>query len=183
MSRAGAKKRPLAKKDTFWNRKRIESNIKYTELGELLHMPLSTVGSYFSGQVMPKREFIEQVCDLFGVEYSVGVLEFQHAHRAWRSNRNDKTFLRGEPPKKKSQEKPQPIVLIETVEEEPVIDYKTKFLKAVYGCVSYEQYEELKHYVEVEGADTLRYLYGKIDYDLYQRISSLLSEESEEPMF
>lgn len=174
MGKTGVKKRPLAKKDNFWNRKRIENNIKYTELGELLHMPLSTVGSYFSGQAMPNREFIEQVCDLFGVEYTVGVLEFQHAHRAWRSNRNGKTFLRGEPPQAK---------LIETVEEEPVIDYKTKFLKAVYGCVSYEQYEELKHYVEVEGADTLRYLYGKIDYDLYQRISSLLSEESEEPMF
>ena len=165
-------------KDNFWSRKRVEAGLHVKELAGMLNMPYSTVGEYLSGQLIPPDNVIKALCELFDVNYDTGALEFQRANRAWKSMREHKDYkvintntLRAE------------ALVPEVDKKEPVIDYRTKFLKAVYGCVSYEQYEELKHYVEVEGADTLRYLYGKIDYDLYQRISSLLSEESAEPMF
>ena len=162
MGKTGRKQRPLARKDTFWNRKRIENNAKYEELSEVLHISKSAIGSYMSGQLIPSDNIARQLCDLFGVDYAQGLLEFQHAHREWKSDRNGKAFISGEPPKKSPK----------VVSEEPE-SCAVDFFKAIYGKVTYAQYEELKR-IPVDGVNTMQYLYGKIDYATYLEVSKIL---------
>lgn len=57
---------------TWWNAKRINEKVKYSELAELLGLNSSQIGQlsrYFIGKVMPKDDMIRKIADIFGVPY------------------------------------------------------------------------------------------------------------------
>jgi len=81
----GTKKAPHARKDTFWNKIRVEKGFTIREVSEYLHKSETQTGMFFSGQLMPNDVVCKQLCDLFDVDFNNGNLEFQHAHRAWKA--------------------------------------------------------------------------------------------------
>lgn len=82
-----ARKRKAAHafKDNFWSKQRVEKGFTIKEIAELLGKHDTLVGMYFSGQQMPADNTIRELCDLFGVDFTTGQLEFQHAHRNWKA--------------------------------------------------------------------------------------------------
>ena len=80
---------------TWWNAKRINSRIKYTELVELLGLKQSQMGQlsgYFIGKVMPKEDMIRKIADLFDVPYDEA---YSHFFSDWGGNKSKnpvKTF-------------------------------------------------------------------------------------------
>ena len=156
-------------KDNFWSRKRVEAGLHVKDVANLLNMASSSVGEYLSGQFIPPVPIIRAFCDLFDVDYDTGELEFQRAHRAWKSMREHKDY------KVISAETLRAEVLVpEVAKEEPAV---TKFMEdlysVIYGKVTYEQYEEIRK-GKFDGVRILSYIYGKVDYATYIELEELL---------
>ena len=154
-------KNSSARKDTFWNRVRVEKGIKIREVAEFLHRHGGSVGMYFSGQVMPDENTIRTLCDFFDVEFDKGVLEFQHANRNWKAEHNAKLKYRSN----------TPVAIPEmttNVEE---------ILKTLYGVVSCEDFVAIYNHLISGSAtnfDIEELIYGKFDYATYCKIRDIL---------
>lgn len=157
-------------KDNFWNRKRVENNVRYKDLVELYGGAQSKWGMYFSGQNMPNVMVVSKLCDLFGVEFNEGLEEFKKIHENWRATngvRVYKTGTREKWSKRKMNDKQDTSV---DIEPECKVIPKEDILKAVYKKVDYELFVKLQ---EWEG-DILEALYNKVDYKTYEYIRTLI---------
>lgn len=175
MGRGGSDIRTF--KDNFWSLKRVEANVTIRELAETIGIKETTLGSYFTGQSMPKQEIVYALCDWFGVEYIKGEREFLKAHKAYDAQRNGKkvkaTANRGIGVI--SEEiKPITVVPVVKVDNSDVIKAEKKMAinKAVYGKVSCELYN---HIYEAGVDNVLKTVYGIVDYSIYNTIENILS--------
>lgn len=74
-----------APKETFWRDKRKESGLKLQEIAELvgLNKSYTTIGEYFTGQLMPSDEICKTICAAFDVDFALGKEHFERAHKEW----------------------------------------------------------------------------------------------------
>lgn len=154
-------KNSSARKDTFWNRIRVEKGIKIKEVAEFLHRPEGGVGMYFTGQIMPDENIIRTLCDFFDVEFDKGVLEFQHANRNWKAEHNAKLKYRSNT----SVAIPEMTTNVEEI------------LKTLYGVVSCEDFVAIYNHLISGSAtnfDIEELIYGKFDYATYCKIRDIL---------
>ena len=129
-------KAPLTFKDNFWSKQRVEKGMTIREIAELLGKSLSQVGMYFSGQMLPCETDARALCELFDVEFNVGQLEFQHAHRAWKADHN-LTLVHSA---KSAPATPvQPVVAPEVKQGKPEFN-KDSVLELIYGKVDRSVY-------------------------------------------
>ena len=72
-------------KETFWRDKRKESGLKLPEIAELIGLDRSytTIGEYFTGQLMPSDEICRTICAAFDVDFALGKEHFERAHKEW----------------------------------------------------------------------------------------------------
>lgn len=154
-----------AKKDTFWNKQRVEKGLTLKEISELVGEKEKTVSAYFTGFLMPSDSTIKTLCDLFDVDFHTGNLEFQHAHRDY-VGEHDLTLKCSS--KKKGKK--------ELNSEEDVLD-------ALYGVLSCKEFIDIYNAFDGYAGDTTdarRILYSKVDYDTYNRIIEILEESKVE---
>lgn len=156
-------KSPYTMKDNFWSRKRVENKMTIAEIAELIGESDKTVSAYFTGFLMPHDNSIENLCELFSVDFATGKLEFQHAHRSYKAEHQ--RTLKYTARKKK----PGEINNIEDV-----------FL-TLYGVVSCSEFIDIYNTAvgrAGEDIDLMGILYGKVDYKTFSKIIKMVKGEN-----
>lgn len=149
----GTKKAPHARKDTFWNKIRVEKGFTIRDVSEYLHKSEAQTGMFFSGQLMPNDVVCKQLCDLFDVDFNTGNIEFQHAHRAWKAEMNLSLKYHAQ---KKTETSDKSVEVLETPPE--VTD---ELLKTFIAC-----YNANAAICEIIGVSAI--LYGKNSSGAYE---------------
>jgi transcriptional regulator with XRE-family HTH domain len=151
-----------AKKDTFWNKQRVEKGLTLKEISELVGEKEKTVSAYFTGFCMPSESTIRTLCDLFDVDFHTGSLEFQHAHKQYKAE-HDLSLKYSS--KKKSKKK-------DITSDEDILD-------ALYGVLPRKEFLDVYKalYIAVDDSiDYRRILYNAVDYDTYCKINQVIEE-------
>ena len=160
-------------KSTFWNELRVKNGYSYQELADTFGHDTSVIGKWFTGGAVPREKSMKEVCELFGVDYSLGKDEFIKAYEARKSKRhkNSKRTNRVEKstavaivPKKTIDSNTDiftndPIKTIES-------SIMRKILKSFYNTLDFDDYENLRTRM-LEGDDPREILYNKISFDAY----------------
>ena len=177
-------KKACASKNTFWNRQRVAQDMQIKDVAELMGLGISTVGAHFSGQFVPNEKCIEGYCELFGVDKIEGTREFINANKEWDTSR-------GKKPKISLRATDNPVVdeVDETVNPAPENDpdvvwdslreMKNKILELVYGVVPMHIFLEYYN-ASPTSINAKEYFYNKVDYDLYEKIRTIINNEEEE---
>ena len=178
-------------KDTWWNRLRVEKNIRYKDIIELYGGSVSVWAQRFTGQTMPNYNQIKQLCELFDVDFNRGYAEFKKAHALWKSEGRGakdgyvKTGIsimrgvqKGERVEVVGQRDPVEITkeeeTVETPVEQPTIAPNEVF-GVVYGKVPYDTFCAFcDALARVTTEDPLGYIYGKVDYKEFRAIEKAL---------
>ncbi len=162
-------------KINFWNKLRVDRNIRYKDIAELYGGCASRWGSYFSGQIMPADEQIHQLCDLFDVDFETGKAEFEKAHANWESARHmGKRVVTGEADPYNRGEMPARMVFGEASATPEKVDV----FSMLYGKVSYETFNLFCKAV-AEKQDAMQYCYGVVSYEEYKKIEEVIYEKRE----
>jgi len=68
---------------TFWQELCKQQKVSYARLSDVMRIDKSYLRKCFSGQIIPSTNLSVQLCDYFGVDYSIGAAEFNKAHIDW----------------------------------------------------------------------------------------------------
>lgn len=183
------------KKDTFWNRERVAKNISYKELTEILGGSIAGWGGRFSGQLMPNPLEIKHLCELFDVDIEKGTAEFEKAHALWKAERHKKPVaitgtMERMSHKKKSEEvdtfkkeeevaeiiAPTFDIFIGKTKEAPVDD-NLDIIKLLYGKLPYELFMSVRSILKHQDGDVLELVYGRVSYKEFKQIQEALKDE------
>lgn len=152
--------RAYAKKDTFWNKQRVDKGLTTKEIGEITGINAKNISAYFTGFLMPDEQTIRTICELFDVDYHTGNLEFQHAHRQYKAENN--TTVKYSAKKKRNGQ-------IDTVED---------VLECLYGVLSCQEFIDIYNAITGTADDTvnpLAILYHKVDdYETFYKIVKII---------
>lgn len=146
------------RKNTFWNQLRVNAGVTYTDIAEYLHCSRALAGFFFTGQLVPKDEYIDILCDWFGVDRILGEREFRKANREW------DTIHDGKPHPKlvaESETKAETV----TKKEKVVVKTSTVFVK-----------EEKK--LDIGGLNRAVYNAKVLDYDDFVTFTKLLARRN-----
>ena len=171
-------------KTTWWNMLRVERNIRYKDLVEVIkpRQGISTVASFFTGQHVPNEKIGRQICDFFDVDYDEGVRHFAEAHRTWQS---EKVNGRGDvvvTGKADPSERSARVVLgerdvkVTTSEDVSNHDVEGNIFAMVYGAIPYDDFIAFMNAVASEGKGCLKHIYGKVSYEVYTRVAKEVSK-------
>ena len=174
-------------KDTWWNRLRVEKNITYKDLATYMECSISHVGGIFSGQKIPERDDLYNLCDLFDVDYAEGEQRFLDDHLKWVSekkakaraitntNEKKKTSVKKKSKRVHSDKKMTAVETDNTVCDTPTEETHTvDVLEVLYGKVGYENFTQILNAVKSGETDILKLCYGKVSYDEYKVIEEEL---------
>lgn len=157
-----------AYKDTFFNKKRVESGLRISDIADYLGVSLAGAGQYFTGAQMPPEGVIEKLCELFDVDILVGTRELKKDNKVWVAEHKRKMLYQAtatkhnpEPPK---QAELTPIV--EEAEESVVEEIILDDIVVSNNKVAILSEDECKK--------ILGLLYGNVDYDTYSQIAKML---------
>ena len=173
-------KKACASKATFWNKQRVAQNMQIKDVADLMGLGVSTVGAHFSGQVIPNEKCIEGYCVLFGVDKIEGTREFIKANKEWDTSRgkNPRFSLR-------ATDNPADEATNPASENDPdavwasLREMKNKILELVYGVVPMSVFLEYYN-ASTTSINAKEYFYNKVDYDLYEKIRTIMNNEEEE---
>ena len=154
-SEKGRTCRAHGKKDTFWNQVRVKSNITQKEVAQYLGCSKSLAGFFFSGQLVPKDEYMDKLCDLFNVDRIVGEREFRKANREWDTIHDGKEH---------------PNFSAEVIKEPKP---KTEPTKVVEKRSVIIKHEEEKSTMDIGGLH--RAAFDMLDYDCFAEFTKLLN--------
>jgi len=187
-------------KDTYWNKVRVEANIKISDIAKLLGAKYSTTGAYFSGMLMPPDEVIKTLCEFFDIDIAFGTNEFDKAHKAYDAihKRELKYTARKKKVKatpinqpdifEKCEEIPEPDsnetdILTEETEvvksSNEMVGYKTysDVMRILYGVVSYDEFNRFSSKLILEDSESaLKYAYALVDFDTFKRLAKAIDE-------
>lgn len=162
-------KAAYARKDTFWNKQRVEKRLTFRELSEILGESDKRIAGYFSGFLLPNDTTIKQLCELFDVDYNTGNLEFQHAHRQYKAEHKLGLAYSS---KKKSTTSNKKVTKKDITSDEDILD-------ALYGVLPRKEFLDIYKalYIAVDDSiDYRRILYNAVDYDTYCTINKVIEE-------
>lgn len=151
-----------AKKDTFWNKQRVDKGLTLKEISELIGEKEKTVSAYFTGFLMPCESTVRTLCDLFDVDFHTGNLEFQHAHKQYTAEHDLSLKYSSKQGSKKKN----------ITSDEDILD-------ALYGVLPRKEFLDIYKalYIVVdESVDYRRILYNTVDYDTYCTIIKVIEE-------
>jgi len=134
------------------------------EVAEYLGEDPKKVSAYFTGFLLPDDNTIRQLCELFDVDFNVGSLEFQHAHRKYTAEH--KRTLKGRA--KSAKVNANSLNSVEDVLE---------VLFSRLSCDEFISIYELIRGTSALDVDPMRIIYNKVDYDTYNRINSIMLGE------
>lgn len=155
-----------AKKDTFWNKQRVEKGLTLKEISELIGEKEKTVSAYFTGFLMPSESTVRTLCDLFDVDFHTGSLEFQHAHKQYTAEHNLSLKYSSKQESKRKNITPS------ITSDEDILD-------ALYGVLPRKEFLDIYKalYIAVDDSvDYRRILYNAVDYDTYCTINKVIEE-------
>ena len=167
---------------TWWNKLRVERNIRYKDLMELFnYKSQSAIGGWFSGQRIPSDENIAILCDFFDVEFEEGKRHFVTDNEHWVSeNHKDKRSTTGTA---------EGIARIATGEsevkehkawaktgEEPEEERQTDIFEMVYGKLPYDLFRKFADLVAGKDDNALSLIYGKVTFEEFIFIQNLIKE-------
>lgn len=188
------------RKNTFWNQLRVNAGVTYADIAEYLHCSRALAGFFFTGQLVPKDEYIDVLCDWFSVDRIVGEREFRKANREWDTihdgKRHPKLVAEGESKIEieKSVEKKEKVVvktstvfvkeekkldisgLNRAVYDSKVLDYDdfVSFTKLLARRNTYEKEDDFKNEI-IDFIGQHIYKADGVDYKKYNAIIKLLS--------
>ena len=177
------------RKVTWWNRKRVECNIRYKDLVSAFDdVGSSSWGGYFSGQVMPSDGVIEKLCNFFDVDFDEGKAHFAEDHKEWVSEhhtakqvaksgameieKKDAFFVRQRNTKPQEVEVEFTVVRTNTTSEQ-----EATLFSMLYGKVSYEVFSAFHDAIKRGAGDPMELIYGAVSYDEYRQIEGVLNNE------
>ena len=79
---------PFSFLDNIFSKARIERGWTIEELGKKCGLTKARTGAILSGNAMPTDYEAQTICNLLGIDFNEGQLEFQHIHRACKSGKN-----------------------------------------------------------------------------------------------
>lgn len=153
--RADVSRPARGRKNTFWNQIRVNANLTYADVADYLHLGMSTVAKFFTGQMVPLDAYIDKLCELFEVDRIQGEREFIKANREWDTIHDGKkhdTFS------------------AKTEKEEPKTTTPEKKVVIKKSTVIYRKEES-----EMDIAGLNRLVYGILDYDDFVSFTKLLA--------
>lgn len=166
---------PYTFKDNFWSMKRVEKKLTIKALAQKCGLPAGRVGAFLSGTAMPDDDNVRRICDVLGVDYNQGQLEFQHAvrnHRCEgrqeivRSVRVDNLVAKKErDAARKAKREAEKARLLEA----------ENFIKEVKLKQEKEEIEACENKLAIR-KEVLKLIYKKVDYETYSQISKILSK-------
>ena len=163
------RRKPFTFKDNYWSRKRVEKGYTVKTIAKKTGINNKTLTSYFTGLSLPKPYAIASICDLFGVDYEEGRVQFERAHRAYEeSHRKGRRLVcsarvRYQPKKKYKKHKDSAnAVSVSTSDILPIL----------YGKIPYADYIALVTESKVT-SEILSSLYGKVDFETYMKLSKI----------
>ena len=180
-------------KDTFWNKVRVEKNIRYSDIVELFGGSVSMWAQRFTGQTMPTYAEIKKLCELFDVDVTQGTEEFKKAHALWKSEgrgakagyittgksvmsgikvgkRGEVTGTREHVEKAENEAEVQE----EELKEDPLS--VRQIMGLLYGKIPYDTFLKFCDMITGEDGDPLESIYGRVSYREYTLISDALKE-------
>jgi transcriptional regulator with XRE-family HTH domain len=153
-------------KETFWNKLRAANGYSYKELSVALGHDRSTIGSWFTGRSIPRKQFIKDICDLFGVDAETGEQEFIKAYKEWESASTRPSNQQAKRSSPAANVVEQEISTIKT-------DILATILGSVYGKLNFTEYEALRDSILV-GKNPQEILYGKVSFEDYINLIKLI---------
>lgn len=183
-------KKACASKNTFWNRQRVAQDMQIKDVAELMGLGISTVGAHFSGQFVPNEKYIEGYCELFGVDILEGTREFINAHKEWDTSRGkkprislratDNSVVDEVDEAVNPAPENNPDAVWDTLTKMAKLPkMKNKILELVYGVVPMPVFLEYYN-ASTTSINAKEYFYNKVDYDLYEKIRTIINNEEEE---
>lgn len=165
-------------KVNFWNKVRVERNIRYKDLVELFGGSNGMWGMYFSGQQLPPINRIKQVCDFFDVDLNEGAEEFRKAHAMWRAESKNKVMVTGKADPVERSARVTSGERESTVQEKPAtVDFSTRdVFKLIYGKIPYDLFLTFWEMVDSGSGDPLECLYGRVSYREFSQIADALKK-------
>ena len=168
--------------DNFWNRLRVERNIRYVDLAELFpHLKsFSSIGVWFSGQVMPRDEYIRVLCDFFDVDFDEGKREFQKAHDVWKSSKHANLRVTT------GTSEIKPILevtgegnarMVTTTGEGDASMRSSDIFELVYGKLPYDLFRKFCDLVAGNDKNALELVYGKVTFEEFIIIQKVIGGE------
>lgn len=163
-------------KTTWWNKVRVERNIRIRDLLELFpeYQTFSTIGAWFTGQFVPKDKHIRVLCDFFDVDFDEGKRHFIEDHERWESTkRKGKRAVTG------TAEGVMKELVTGTGDAKSVIKTKTEepkkdIFEAVYGKLPYDLFRTFCDLVAHSDKNALELVYGKVSYEDFMLIQEVI---------
>lgn len=185
----GIKRPAVTFSNNFWSKKRVEQNITMKEIAELLGIKVKTASSYFTGQALPPESLIMKLCDFFDVDTIEGEREFINAHKAYDAMHKRTLILSAKTQSKIKEATKISTDRTPTLEEEPTLaeqvakeiyekeeQRKDKLFEVVYGKLDcWKAFKEFAILIN-RNADVREWLYGKVDFDTYEKVKKILEE-------
>ena len=166
----------MAKK-TWWNELRVSRNFRFADLVELFPTITNgdSIGAWFSGQYVPKDEYIKILCDFFDVDFEEGKAHFIADHKIWESSKHkDSRITTGKALGRGEMETTGESVLKGTTR--PATESKADIFEMVYGKLSYELFRKFCDLVAVSDANALELIYGKVTFEEFITIWNIIKE-------
>ncbi len=166
--------------ENFWNKIRVEKNIRYKDLVELFpnYRSESTIAGWFTGQFMPKDDNIKILCDLFDVDFETGKAEFEKANTIWQSTHHcGERITTGEGERGHYAPRGDGDASMMVTEGEDNARMKTVDIFAlIYGKVEYPLFRKFCELVGNDYKRALELIYGRVTYDEFIIIQNIVKE-------
>lgn len=155
--------KPKTYKNTFWNNKRVGNGVTLQELSECLSVDYTQLSHWLTGQSMPSNDYVKKICDLFGVDYNEGLVEFHKAHEQWEQEHSKNKSAN------KMHKEDTPVVSSQNIVPDDI-------MKSLYGVLSYEDFKEmlLGGLCSSDPSAILGSIYGKVDYNAYVAVANII---------
>lgn len=137
-------------KDTFWAKLRVDNGFNLKELAKMVHVDMSSMCHYLTGQAMPPDDVIDVLCKYFDVDPVLGKSEFMKAHDSWVGEHSRKLKAKYNKPKIKKKSNIKPVTTEEKLPEVPLkvkgekpVDDSRKVLELLYQRVDFKTFMEI----------------------------------------
>lgn len=163
----------------FWNDLRESQKLTLNDLEAITSIPHSSLGKWFSGFTKPKDNSIRILCDIFNVDFEEGKREFLKAYSERHTSNISETDNKLETPIEDNQPhhwlgSDLDKVSNKKAEEKPQRNLDSVVMRKLYGKVPYDIFFNFISYVANGSGDPLEEIYGKVSYEEYECIRSII---------